>query len=716
MDKNYYSPYKTGGSNLANGIAYQDLVSLLYMCKHIESKSFKEITFETDDDFTILFDTHEMYVQVKNTTLTTPQIRKILESKSVNSDNKYVKHVIIASSYDQKFKSLLKSYQYFININETHRSEQEKYDIKEEFNELLRKNGLDPAIFHGTEFEEIPDAQIKEVVGFHMYRWLAAQNLEIEIEDLFNKLITNISLHLRPNRGFLNKNEIGELVLSCPRKKSIRHEMPRSIIYFDYSKESILGALNKDIAEKTHFSDKLTLIKLYIETEQWSNAQKLACEINKYEDSFMYYYLWLLFQSGKMNKLIKQCNQLIKQLDCLYYSYYFKGLVFIERKDYSRAIDSLTNAFLNESTFEVNLTLAKLHNMVGNHGESLGYYRFCLIKQPLNKEVLVGISPLVSKNEAIAYLDQAIEMDPTFYKAYLEKGKILRYYGLNEESYDYFQKYLDHNDVSDKDSKEVLREMSLCLLSMGNEKAFNYLNSWLSDLLFNENNGKIKIDKNIVILDGSLKNMQLILCTKSGEDYIIRTSIREYLLIKGENSQIAIGCTVDSFLEMSKKIFSEHNLYAENGYEYVPSIIKLYRSKNEFDKVIKSMSLQDNTYLNKDYYFTDEQDKGRWHFKEYISKDKATNVLIEELQNAIHVQVGVGNSVITGWFKKGGDNYFKFCSKVEKPPDFEKAVLILECGESKQKVHIIFDVYSIKIMKSASYPREAYIKDVILPV
>lgn len=716
MDNDYYSPYKSGGSNLSAGIAYQDLVSLLYLFKNIEKDDFKEITFETHDDFTMILGTIELYVQVKNTQLTIPQLREILESKSGNTPNDSVNHVVIASSYDNKLKSLLKKSNQLRNTVTTFRSEQAKSGIEDEFNQILLKNGLNPNIFQDIVFEEVSAAQITEAVKFYMYQWTATHHWVIEIDDWFNKLIANISLNLRPERGSLKRKEIEELAFTCPRRDPIKQDASPSIVHYDLSKASILLSLTIDIAESKFFSEKLTLIKLYIEMDRWDDALKQAGEIYSYEDSFKYYYLWLLYQSQKYNQLMKRCNQLIKENKCLYYSNYFKGLILMAKKEYSKAIDSMKGALSHDSTFDVNLRLAQLNNLAGKRDVSLEHYRFCLSKQPLNEGVLVESSPLLPKNEAIVCLDQVLEINPAFNRAYLEKGKILRYYGMNEDAYEYFQEYLAHHDMNDETSNEISKEISLCLLNLGDEKAFNYLDNWLKDLLFNETNSKLVTGETIVILDDSWSNMQIIVCKKSGDDYIIRTSIREYILIKGEDSYIAIGCTPDSFLKMSADFFRNNNNKVENGYEYLPSIIKLYRSKNEFDKVIKSMRLQDHTDLNKDFYFPDEHGRGRWRFKEYISMKEATYVLIEELQNAIHVQVGVGTSLITGWFKKGGEGYFKFCSKVETPPPFNEAILILECGESKEKVHIKFAVHAIKIVKSATYPRVAYVRDVILPV
>jgi len=716
MEMNYYSRHKSGGSNLAEGIAYQDLVSLLYLFEHIEISDFKEITFESHDDFTMIMDNDEVYVQVKNTQVGITQIREILESKLISTKNKSVKHVVIASKYDGKVQSLLRDLEQMKNACKTLRSEEEINNVRNEFNQLLQKKyGLNPDIFHETVFEEFPPAHIIKVVKFHMHEWSRTKNWAIEINDLFDKLISYLSLDLRTRRGSLKKKEIEELALRYPKRKVNNHVAPQARIHYDHSKTSILLALTKDIVENKHFSEKLTLIKLYTEMERWDDAQQQAEELINYNDTFKYYYLWFLYQSGKYNRLMDQCNQFIKHKMCPYYSNYYKGLIFMERKEYSKAIDSMRKALWNDDTFDVNLRLAQLYNLSGNKIESINYYRLCLSKQPLNAEVLVEISPLLLNHEAITYLDQAIDINPNLNQAYLEKGKILRYYGMNKDANEYFQKYLSLQDVNNKESDEVLMEISLCLLSLGDEKAYIYMNDWLINLLFNKAKNNNANDEITVIMDSSWRNTQLIVCTKSGEDYIVSTPISEYLLIKREESVIGIGCISDSFLKMSADFFRKQSKEIPNDFEYIPAIVKGYRSKNEFNKVIKSMRLHEYANLNKDYFTNIANGSGKWHFKEYISNKESTSVLIDELQNAMHVQINFGNFIITGWFKKGGANYFMFSSKVENSNANAEAVLILECEESQEIIHIKFKVNVIKIVKSANFPRE-YVRDVVLPV
>ncbi|SDD55216.1 hypothetical protein SAMN05428987_5261 [Paenibacillus sp. CF095] len=711
MEKEYFSPILSGGAVNSKGISYQDLVSLLYLFKHINNQEFLEITFESYDDFTLIMENHEVFVQVKNTHLSVAQIQKILKTKSEISKYRSIKHVVVASGYNSKCRILLDNLKSLNNFRKTNRKEDEKDKYSAEFHKKLE--GIDPELFEQCKFEEVSRDQVIQAIKFYMYDWTIRQHWEVDIDDWFNNLITRISVDLRPFRGSLKRKEIEDLAINCPKKSYITYGLPNTAThYFDNSKESILQSLTKEINENSEFLDRLTLIKLYIEKNSWNEALQHAIKIfNIQHETYKYYYLWLLYKLEKYEELSIQCNQLIKQKKYLYYSFYFTGLIYITKGDLPKAIFNFKQTLNIENTFEVNIKLAQLYYEMNNIKNSLEHYRYCLSIKPLDANLLIEVSPLLPPNEAIASLDKALDINSNLHRAYFEKGKILRYYGLNEEAYEYFKVYLGKNANIEELSNEVSKEISLCLLSLKNESAFNYMNNWLPDFLYSSKNEKVKSGEIITIIGSYWKETHLITCTKYGEDYVIRTSIRDYVLIKPEKSTIAIGCVQDFFLKMSADLFRKYNKKVDDGSEYIPAILKFYGSKNEFEKVIKSMKLNENTYLNKDDSFQNDMDNSWWQFKEYISKNGTTSLQIEELQNAFHVLVKVGTFFITGWFQKGGEGYFKFCQKIEQPSGFHEVVLVLECFESKEVVHVKFNVNDVKIKKITSFsgislPRE----------
>ncbi|MGE6664120.1 dsDNA nuclease domain-containing protein [Paenibacillus xylanexedens] len=715
MSKSYLSKYKDGGAISSGGILYQDLISLFYLFKHIEETRFKEITFETHDDFTMIMDDQEIYVQVKNTQLSISSIRKIINTKLENTKNDAVAHWVVASSYDKKTKNLLRKQKYIKNAIKTSRSDREKLSIQTELNILIEKNKLVPEVFNKVVFDEVSDSQIIDAVKFQIYQWCAINSWEVDLDDFFDKLIAKISTNLRPNRGFLNRREIEELVLNCPKKSYyIKRDASLHNIYFNNSKDSLLIGITKDIYEESHFSDKLNILKNCIELKDWINAEKVANKIKRYKETFMYYYLWVLYHSDNEKLLSEQCQQLIHERQCVYYSNYYQGLLYFKTNRYYKAINNMKYALSEDSTFEVNLRLAELYKLTNKTEKSLEHYRTCMASQPCNPEVLIGISPLLPKHEAIEFLDRAIGIDPNRYNAYFEKGKILRFYGLDKDAYDYFLKYYSFiKDISGKKvPSELLREISFCLISLGDIRAIDYLNRWLDDFLFENFDNKVRDGGSIIIMDGSLNNIEIVVCTKAEDDFVIDTSLLKYTLIKAERSKIFISCTPESFLRMTKEHFQnfKSDLIFEDGYEYLPSIIKIYWSKGEFDKVINSIRLEDNMCLNKDYQFRNKGGDLSF-FKEFISKNGSTKVFIEELQNALNLRVAVGSHIIMGWFNNGGEGYFKFCSRVEKSSE---AVLVLECAETHEIVHIKFSVDNIEITKKSSF-RDSYIKDIELP-
>ncbi|MCB2354407.1 tetratricopeptide repeat protein [Clostridium estertheticum] len=709
MENHYFSRRNTGGANLSSGIGYQDNVGLLYLFKNIDKAEFKYITFETYDDFTIIYESYELCVQVKKTPFSFSSVKDIL-SKGYNEkyEDTEKKYKLISSLSDSNFSELLNKLEQFQNERKTYRTNQEILDIENKFKQIVIKTGIDYEKFMRIEFEIIPLDYIAEAIKFNMYKWAEGNKLQVEIDDLFDKLTAKISNYLRTKRGALNYNDIEIIARKCTKKNN---EVIKRQHFYDSSTSSIIIALNRDIDEQKHFSDKLKFIKLYIETYNYDEAQKLAEEIYPFNDNFKYYHIWVLYKLGKQTDIMNICDNLIKENKCMYYALYYKGTVLLEAKEYEQAIDCLLHANQIQNTYDVNLKIGKLYQIAEKRDESLKHYNCCLQLDNTDANLYLEMSNLLPDTKAIEYLDNAIRLDPNLYKAYFQKGKILRYYGMSQDAYKYFNKYLEHK----KDDIECFKEISLCLLNMNDDKAHYYLNDWLKEIIFTEDFSLIQDGKSICIVDVMWNKIQNIICVKQDEDFIIITPISEYILHSSSNNEIGIGYITDGFIKMSKEFFKKHGSIIEVGEEFIPCITKLYSTKKEFNKIFSKIQIDNSIKLNKDYNIELGNNQTS-RFREYIDTKNVTSIIIDEFLNDMHVKVTIGKIVITGWFKKDGEGYFVFRSKIENPSGFSEAVVVLGCIEPREEVHIKFDIGNIKIKKSVVYDRENYVGDIVLPL
>lgn len=696
MNKDYFSRLKTGGSNLSSGIAYQDNISLFYLFENINNPQFKAITFETNDDFTIIYDSYELCIQVKKTPFSCSQVNAILANGySCKNDKK--RYRLVSSSVDEKFQSILNKRKQLENAEKFSKKE-EFLQIKNEFRQIIRKVGIDYDKFIKVEFDIIPLEYIDEVIKFKIYRWSVKNNISIEVDDLFEKLIAKISTSLRINRGSLNYDYIEYIARKCLKRT---YKLIKKPPYYDSSIESITVALDRDIEQFKHLSGQLMGIKFYIKDQKYQEALKLLEEIYDYNENFMYYYIWILYKVGEKEKVINLCDDLIGKNKCIYYANYYKGVILLEKNDYEQALKCLKLAKSIQDTYDINFQLGNLYKSLDETDNSLRYYKRCFEIDNTDANLYLEISSLLTSAKAIEYIDNALKINPKLYKAYYKKGQILHFYGIHNEAYKCFLKYLEYN----KDDIECFREISLCLLSMNDNKAEYYLNYWLKEILFDEKYNQIKSGKQKLFIDLMWNETQVILCTKCDEGFVVNTSLSQYLIQECSYSQIAIGCIVDSFLEMNKKMFQRRGENIDDGFEFIPCIIKRYSSDIEFQSVLNQIKMGNNLLLNKEDNI-ELSDNSICKFKEYISEEGKVNVLIDEFLNSMHVRASFENHIISGWFKKDGEGYFAFCNKMQSEVPFNEAVFILTCDESKEQVNIKFNVKGIKFNKNPIYYSE----------
>jgi len=687
ISKEYFGRHKTGGRHLSAGIAYQDLVCIQYLFEHMKSPDFEYITFESDDDFTLIFKNYEMYVQVKKEKLTDSKIKTILKNK--NEIEPTIKQVIVASEVHGKLKNAIL---YLKNASYSKFKDSKKFSIHKEFQEKYQVNNIPLEVIENLVIEEIPESKLIKLVKYTIYEWAQNENLEFDIEGLFDNLISNISLKLRSGSGHLSKQNVIDVCLKFPRKKG---DSKNNLIINSYwaNDDVILQALKKYSKDKEKFVTEIDLLILYIKNKDYINVEKKISEYYKYMPDFELYKLWVMHKMDENKQLLEFCNYLIGMNKSLQYAYYFKSLSLMKEYNYNESLLYANKAYSINNTFEINLILAKLYYLIGDTLKSREHYEECLKIDFRSSEALVGISALLPVNKACEFLERSIRYNPDYYPAYLEKGKILRYSGKYKNAVEYFNEYL----TFDKNSKELYKELSLCLINLRKQSYAEYMVKWLEEFLYKDLFDQMVEGEIVLITDITMDQTNIITFTKSGDDFRIISPISEFILVKDDRSFITIGCIIDSFLKMSKELLMESDVEFENGYEYVPSIMNFYQSEKQFRKMLNSFSLENNSVLNKNYSFIEGDEE--WDFKEYICNLQQLEVNVLEFNEDVKVAIQLGEGLITGEFSRSGKGYFNFCSKIENPTDFSEFILVLECKESREKIHIKTDVKAVKIKK-----------------
>ncbi|TQW42697.1 hypothetical protein D1N78_16920, partial [Clostridioides difficile] len=576
------------------------------------------------------------------------------------------------------------------------RSNNEKEEIIEEIKNIAKKNGLNYEKAINVEFKELSLENRIDLAKLKIYEWEKRNNLDIDVDALFDSLISNITQNLCTYRGFLSKNYINELALKYKSRK-IDKNSTEYIKFVDNNVNSILEALKFDSSLYEMFTQQLNMTRFYISQNDFKNALKEIETIAKYEQEFQKYKFFLLNINEDYKKLKNYCIEVLKNDESNYYANYYLGIEYKKIYKYKKAIACFLNAIDTMDTFDVNYNLAEVYEKSGQINNSLKYYNRCLEKDSMNIRANLNISKLLPYNKAIEHLDIVISLDPEIYEAYLYKGKILRFLENIDEAFSNFQKYLKY-----REELEVIKEMALCMIDMNKKESNVFLSSWILESM-QEELRELKDGESIIIYDILWNSSKVIICTKKEDDFIVQSPISSFKLMNSNtNNLIVVGLVEDRFLKATSEFLRKNGRKAEKGKEYLPCFIKSYDNKYDFDKFINSILEQKILHINKEYILNDEHGN-EVEFREYISYESDVNIMMNDYNSHRFVEVNIGSSTINGYFKKVGDGFFAFESKLEEGTPFNEGIIILECYEASKIIHIKMSLDNIHSKKTLLY-------------
>lgn len=582
------------------------------------------------------------------------------------------------------------------NLLKSSRTQQEKNEIIEEIKRISQKNGLDYEKIISVDFKEISLENRIDLVKLKIYEWEKRNNIDIDVDDLFNSLICKITQNLCTYRGFLSKNYINELALKYKLRKIEKNSNAYSK-FIDINKDSIIESLKVDASSYEMFTQQLNMTRFYISQNDFENALEEIENIVKYEQEFQKYKFFLLNINEYYSDLKKYCMKILKNDSKNYYANYYLGMEYKKIYKYKKAIIYFLNAVDNIDTFEVNYNLAELYEKSGQIQKSLKYYNRCLEKDSMSIKANLNISRLLPYNKAIEHLNRVINLDKNIYEAYLYKGKILRFLEDTEEAFLNLQRYLQY-----KEDLEVIKEMALCMIDMNKEESNLFLSSWILESM-KEELEVMKDGDSIVIYDILWNSSKMITCTKKEDDFVIQSPISKFKLMNSySNDKIGVGIIQDNFLKMSSDFFKKNGGKVRRGREYIPCFIKHYEKKYDFDKFIDLILKQDLLKLNKEYTTKNEYGN-EIEFREYICYEPDVNIIMNDYNSYRFVDVNIGHFRINGHFSKIGDGFFDFEGKLEEGTPFNEGVIILECYKACKVIHIKMSLSNIHIKKNVLY-------------
>ncbi|WP_391117728.1 tetratricopeptide repeat protein [Psychrobacillus sp. L3] len=670
---NYFSKKLMGGPINSAGISQQDCASIIFLFKYLEDIDFEEISFETNDDFTIRFkERKEIYVQVKINQINTGFARNLLKDHQVNKNRK---SVFVGSGFDDEFRNLWSKFVRYEKAMTSNSAEKEK--ISEEFQQECIKKKIPFDKMKNVKFYIIEKLNSINLAKNAIYDWADKKRIFVDVDRVLELLISAIVLDLRENGGSLNKRDVSSLIDKCRQSKISSCNNGEEL---EEEKRYIIDYIENQMLSAPLIFDKLQILKHEIEMGLYVEAINHIEEIKGYcnmEDV----YIWLLLMNGKYTEIIAQFDNLeFKNV----HEGYILGEAYLRNNDIKRAIKVFEIIKHQGDDAKVNYKLFKCHKANGDIEYAKQALNNCIKEGMKNEFVYYELGNLHSLSpECIEYYDKSLRCNSKFVEAYLEKGKYLRYKGAFEDAINCFEKYFDLS--KEYTNTTILFEIAMCYYRAKKEEQKLYISRWVARLIHFDNFQRLNIDEHILIIDIGYSYNNKILIKKSFDG--IEVDINGEIQIKLSNiiAQTGIGLFVSPFIYDLLKISSQDDEKKLIEKAVMPSLFKISDDMSGYVTIKEEILSQKVLHLNHDYE----------DYKEYIVKDEDIKVNIFKKLDGLDAIVQIGDYIADILIPSTNDGFQQFRKKVQNGTMLNEAAFML-IGPS-EILQITFDFRVIKI-------------------
>lgn len=206
--EDYFSKSNTGGAIASRGFTYQDYCSLIELFKVVDNPTFKAISIETLDDFTIFIDDTEVLYQVKKMQFDVKIVNKVLEK---DIDPK-IQRFIFTSKDTSKYNGLFDKLQEYRESKKSSRSSNEKEKIKSEIKKIIEDNKiLNSEKFLDSEVLIYEDSNIKDIFNSKFNDWLESKKIYINNKNDFLDKLRMVISDKKSSRSEFKKEEFDKI-------------------------------------------------------------------------------------------------------------------------------------------------------------------------------------------------------------------------------------------------------------------------------------------------------------------------------------------------------------------------------------------------------------------------------------------------------------------------------------------------------------------------
>lgn len=661
----YFNNKNTGGSNGLLGYEYQDYCCLSTLFENLVKDNFISLSVETINDFTIIFNSYEMSVQVKKRRINLSLVKSLLEETNFEKNKIYI---FIGTSISDDVEKLNTKINWFKNAMSSKRNEIDELKIKKHFINELKKYKME-GLYEKLIFSKFISIS-KDYAFPRLYAnytsWLDTREISVNRRNLLNELLVKVR-EMGCNRDYLEKEDLDVIINNHKVESSVekiidklydrKFKTPSEIL-------RILGEDKEDILKK--LEKQIIAADNYIMKKEFDRALEIYTSLAMFyeEEPVLVNCAMLSEVLYDYNKAINYCNRVLNLNSKSFEAYFILGTTYGNLNQIDKSLEYLISAKEIKETAELYYNLGYIYYLKEDSANAYDYYTKCLQMDDTMAEAHLNISDLVNKFDAILHLDKAIQLDNTMYQAYGKKGELLRDIGLYDLAVKYFKKCLS----IDKNNFQALQGVSLSLLDLGRpEEAVVYLARWIrtyKEKLLPED---MEAGKFNMLMDINWHRTRWLLYKKVDEENIL--------------INMPYGDVCFNIYEDKQFILIGAFGYGEKEDSIYPIVGKIYESKESYKKA------KNNILSNLELSIIDKNI--------YLDNKSQINVIIREYSDDLYISISFADFEISGYTAEKSEGYRLFSIGYS----YKRSLgVFLQCKETHEEF-IIKGVTNISIEK-----------------
>ncbi|MCH5251282.1 MAG: hypothetical protein J1E98_15200 [Lachnospiraceae bacterium] len=444
----------------------------------------------------------------------------------------------------------------------------------------------------------------------------------------------------------------------------------------------VLMKLEQLINQVPSFKKDLQVIMLEIKRCNFDAALDSTSGLYKMNNDTNEIWIWLNFVIGNYDKVVEEVN--INNMNSEF-ALRIAGKSDMMAGGYNDAIEKLTKANEIQETYECNLLLLKCYEFMENREERIRILQK-LESFPNNKDITyyeLGSFYMYSK-DSIEYFSKSIQWNGKLAEAYLEKGKVERYYGEWEKAIDDLEIYLEIS--GDYTNAQVLLELAMSYYNKGDINNV-YLSRYIDNILNSSIGVNLENAGVLPFIDIGDNYTNIMLLMKRDDDIFVNINGNDIMKTSFKNrGRSGIGLYLpptNVFLLKYGSDKSEEEIAKEAS---LPALFKIYDNNEEYEAVKQDILSENVLHIN----------HKSESYEEYVVEKEDIHIDIINRLKGLNATIKIGNYIIDEWFMQTGEGLQAFRSKLSQETMFNEAVVVL-IGP-KQECQLTFKKDQINII------------------